>query len=159
MEKDKGKGFHSTQQLQFPLGWKITENSNATVLLLWHLWLKAHHFLLFCFRYFHINSLSVPTRNIAGVTPTHLSGFASFCLDAEPKPQAPPPASAPNYPNVKGKQNLSRSSFLSQLHKYREWGSSFLSSPLRRVQLLTISHSYSDHLFLMSLSREKLLQH
>ena len=160
MEQEKGNGFHSAEQLQFSLGWQITENSKATVLLLWHwhLWLKALHLLLFCFRYFPINSLSVPTRNIASVAPTHLSGFASFHLDTELKPQAPPPASVQNHPNVKGKQGLSRSGFLSQLHKYRECGSSFLSSPLKRGQLSTISRSYSDRLFLMSLSREKLLQ-
>lgn len=144
----------------FSLGWKITESSKATVLRLWHwhLWLKALHFRLFCFRYFHINSLSMPTRNIASVPQTHLSGFASFHLGTELKPRAPPPASASNHPNVKGKQGLSRSGFLGQLHKYRECGSRFLSSPLKRGQLLTISHSYLDLLFLMSLSREKLQQ-
>lgn len=34
MEKDKGNGFHGAEQFQFPLGWKITENSKAVVLLL-----------------------------------------------------------------------------------------------------------------------------
>lgn len=34
VEKDKGNRFHSTEQLQFSLGWKITEKSKATVLFL-----------------------------------------------------------------------------------------------------------------------------
>lgn len=157
VEKDEGNRFHSTEQLQFSLGWKSTEKSKAAVLFLWHwhLCLKALHLLLFSFRYFHINSSSVPTENIASVTPTHFSGFASFYLDREWKPQVPPPASAQNRPKVKGKKGLSTSSFLSKLHKYRvQLQLSPFSIKKKGLQYPTLN---TDHLFLMFLSREKLL--
>lgn len=67
-------------------------------------------------------------------------------------------ASAPNHPNIKGNPGLSRSSFLRASSTNTERSSSFLSVPLKSRQWLTIPHSYSDHLFLMAISREKLLQ-
>lgn len=69
--------------------------------------------LLLCFKPFHIHSLSVPTGNIASVALTCLSGHRTEATGTSP-------AAAQNHPHVKGKQGLSRSSFLSQLHKYRD---------------------------------------
>lgn len=130
----QGNGFHSTEHLQFSLGWKITENSKAKILLLWHwhLWLKVLHLLLFCFRYFHRNSLSMSGRTIAGATATR-----SF---------SPEPAWCK-------RPALSLWVWFLWVREFRECGSSFLS-----IEKRAAAHKIplSDTLFLMFVYSEAL---